>query len=196
MASNQKGEGCIQSFTGRLLYPLNPKVADVDIEDIAHALSNKCRFSGMCRQFYSVAQHCILVSELVERDIAFIGLLHDASEYMLPDVPTPVKPRLKGFKEIEEAVHDAIYKRFGVFALADDPAVKAAVKAADMRAMAIEALTLMPDNPEYWKFGFEPDFDIQIVPMAPAEAKRRFVNRFEQLRANLLTNEETLARVD
>lgn len=190
----RKNSGCIQSASGRMLYPLNPRVQDIDIGDIAHALSNKCRFNGMCREFYSVAQHSVLVSDLVERPFKFFGLMHDGSEYMLPDVPSPIKPRLKGFDEIESGVHDAIWKRFGVLELAYEPEVVRAVKRADLQALAIEARDLMIPN-EYWDLPYEADPDITIEPWLPKEAKRRFLDRFEQLRANLMTNEEFLARM-
>lgn len=86
----------IQTFSGRQFFPLEPRVEDVCIEDIAHGLSNLCRYAGHCECFYSVAQHCLLVSRVVPREHALRGLLHDASEAYLIDVPRPIKHSIGG----------------------------------------------------------------------------------------------------
>lgn len=86
----------IRTFTGKRFYPLKPTIEDIDILDIAHALSNQCRFSGHSKWHYSVGQHSVYVSQVVRSlggsptDIMW-GLLHDASEAYLVDLPTPVK---------------------------------------------------------------------------------------------------------
>lgn len=69
----------IATFTGGVFFPLAPRVEDVRISDIAHALSMLCRFAGHTRGFYSVAQHSVLVSRLCSQQDALWGLLHDAS---------------------------------------------------------------------------------------------------------------------
>lgn len=186
----------IQSYTGKRLWPLRPRVEDVDIEDIAHALSNKCRFTGHCTEFYSVAQHSVLVSEFVERPIAIAGLMHDASEYILPDVSTPVKHQLKGFQEIEEAALDAIFKKFGILEMRFDDAIMAQVKEADLRVLAIEARDLMPNHPEDWQLPYEPDPYTSITPWPPKEAKRRFMSRYEQILATMQNPESLAMRVE
>ena len=84
------GSDWIHTFTGRHFYPLNPNADDVDIEDIAHALANTCRFNGHVSTFYSVAQHCVLASQYCESDPLW-ALMHDAAEAYLPDVAAPVK---------------------------------------------------------------------------------------------------------
>lgn len=188
MHYQRKTENWIQSYTGKRLWPLRPRVEDVDIEDIAHALANKCRFTGHCREFYSVAQHSVMVSEFVDRAVALAGLLHDGSEYMLPDVATPVKHQLKGFQEIEEAVLDAIFKKFGIMDMRLDDRIMANVKEADLRVLAIEARDLMPNQPGDWNLPFEADPYITIVPWEPKEAKRRFISRYEQILENVLSN--------
>ena len=81
----------IQTFTGRAFYVLDPRPEDVDIEDIAHALSMQCRFAGHCREFYSVAQHSVTASWLVPPEDALWGLLHDAAEAYVVDLPRPIK---------------------------------------------------------------------------------------------------------
>lgn len=188
-------DGGIEAFSGRLLYPLAPRVSDVDIKDIAHALGNKCRYTGHCREFYSVAQHSVLVSEFVDRSLALAGLLHDASEYILPDVASPVKGRLKGFREIEEGALDAVFKKFGILHIRDDEAAMAAIKAADLAVMAVEVRDLMPGNSRYWSKlpPADPYRDV-LNPWSPKESRDRFLARYEQILDSSLTSADVLAR--
>ena len=104
----------IQTFTGGRFYPTDPQVDDVKIRDIAHALSNQCRFAGHTRKFYSIAQHCYLVSQVCDPADALDGLLHDAAEAYMCDMPRPIKysPGLEGFKELEKKIEAVIQKRF------------------------------------------------------------------------------------
>jgi len=84
----------IGTYSGRGVNPLCPKPKDICIDDIAHALSNICRFNGHCREFYSVAQHCVYVAAALWNcgtDNCLCGLMHDASEAYLGDVITPIK---------------------------------------------------------------------------------------------------------
>ena len=105
--TQRKGDR-IQTFSGRVFYPLDPRFSEVCVIDIAHMLSMKCRFSGATRDFYSVAQHAILLSHAVPAEFAYAALHHDDSEAYLPAVPSAVKPFLVGFKEIEHDVEVAV----------------------------------------------------------------------------------------
>ena len=186
-----KYSGGIESCGGKMLYPLSPRVSDVSIEEIAHALGNKCRYTGHCRDFYSVAQHSVLVSEFVDRKLALAGLLHDSSEYILPDVATPVKSRLKGFREIEEAVLDAVFKRFGILSVRLSEPAMAEIKVADLAVMAIEVRDLMPGNPEYWSNLPEADPYRDVTnPWPPKEARQKFLDRYEQIMEGMLHHVE------
>jgi hypothetical protein len=88
-----------QTFTGRQFWPCDPRPEDVCLEDIAHHLALMCRFGGACRVFYSVAEHSVRVAELVwdrtngDREAALAGLLHDASEAYLVDIPKTTQIR-------------------------------------------------------------------------------------------------------
>lgn len=77
----------------------NPKIEDIHILDIAHALSNICRFGGHSSSFYSVAEHSIILAEILERQGAdkmtvLAALLHDATEAYLGDMPRPITASL------------------------------------------------------------------------------------------------------
>ena len=106
--------GVIETFTGALFDPFNPDSELIRIEDIAHALSNLCRFAGHSTQFYSVAQHSINCYKLVPREHALSALLHDATEAYMVDMPTPIKNRLPKYMEKEDALMEVIYKKFNL----------------------------------------------------------------------------------
>ena len=171
----------VQTFTGRLFWPLDPRPADVRIEDIAHALGFKCRFNGHCRRFYSVAQHSVLVSEVLQREgrsnsIQLQGLLHDAAEAYLPDMAAPIKPLLEGFADIETEVELAIAETFGV-----PWPWNTEVKRIDAAILGDEAAQLMHGDLLAWNLP-EPALGIDISPWEPGESERRFLERFERLR--------------
>ena len=107
----------ITTVTGKHFYPLNPNPQDIDIEDIAHALSLICRANGHFRYFYSVAQHSIACAkEAIERgyslEVTLGCLLHDASEAYLCDVTRPVKKHIPQYLRAEEKLQEVIWKRF------------------------------------------------------------------------------------
>src|SRR6266540_4351103 len=121
----------IQTVSGRRFNPLDPDPEQIDIGDIALALSHQCRFGGHCRVFYSVAQHSCVAADLVaERggsteDVLW-ALLHDATEAYLVDLPHPLKHRSelgRLYRAAEAAVQDAVCRRFEL-ALEPPPALK------------------------------------------------------------------------
>lgn len=169
--------GWIQLYSGRKFYPLKPKAEDIDIEDIAHSLSNMCRFTGHVKSFYSVAQHSVLVSHLCGAENALYGLLHDATEAYLVDMPKPIKrlETFSNFRDIESSIMVVIAEKFGL--PSSEPKV---VKDADIRILATEARDLMsPLHPD-WRQPCEP-YPFKIDPLNPAEAKRLFLDRYREL---------------
>lgn len=104
---------CIRTYTGKSVNVFNPTADMICIEDIAHALSNQCRFGGHVPEFYSVAQHSVLCTQLLPRSLELAGLLHDASEAYLMDIPSPLKKGLINYKEIEDKMMSVIAEKFG-----------------------------------------------------------------------------------
>lgn len=109
----------IQVNSGKRFYVLDPRPEDVDINDIAHALSNLARFTGHGDRFYSVGEHSIRCARIAR----LLGwtplqqlycLLHDGSEYAVNDVARPLKQYLDDYKEIEDKVMLAIWDSLDV----------------------------------------------------------------------------------
>ena len=163
---------------------------EIRIEDIAHALSYINRFVGHVRSGgYSVAQHSVLVSKLVEkyaekwgldkRALAMRGLLHDASEAYLGDVSKPLKMLLPDYLAIEQRVEAMIEKRFG---LVEDPL--GLVKKADIVLLATEKRDLRDPSPRAWNLNVRaiPLREARpIRPLPPKAAKRAFLMRWVEL---------------
>lgn len=166
--------------SGRLIDPFRPRVTDIAIGDIAHHLSLLCRFNGAVRQFYSVAQHSILVSYEVG-PYALEGLLHDASEYLLLDIPRPIKTRdeMAAYRDAEARLQHVIHLAFGIV---DEPDGLVAIALADRRILRTEQRDLMPPLPDRdeHRHDVEP-YLYRIHPWEPPLARERFLARFREL---------------
>jgi hypothetical protein len=79
------------TYTGRRIDLARPRPEDVELEDLAHHLSQLCRFGGASRRFYSIAEHSVLVSHVIAPRHALPGLFHDAHEAYLGDLVSPLK---------------------------------------------------------------------------------------------------------
>lgn len=86
----------------------------LSIEAIAHALSNVCRYGGHTKFHYSVAQHSVVVAKLVENSCPLEGLLHDASEAYIGDIPAPMKHRIPEIKRFEDGIQQQIFKHYNL----------------------------------------------------------------------------------
>jgi uncharacterized protein len=106
----------IHTYSGKKVNPFDLQPADIDIVDIAHALALENRFGGHTRMPISVAQHSVYVSKLAAPSCALQGLLHDASEAYLRDIPKWVKaaPEFAVYRSLEDRVQRAIYGHFGL----------------------------------------------------------------------------------
>lgn len=167
----------IQTYTGRQFFPAAPRAEDVHIEDIAHALSLLCRFTGHSRWHYSVGQHSALVSYACDPADALHGLLHDGSEAYLGDVSSPLKRQayLAGYRFLEDVTQRAVCDRFGL-----PHALPPSVAHADLVVLATEARDVMGKPPAWWGPLPEP-LSVVIEELRWWQAERRFLERFEEL---------------
>lgn len=168
----------IQTFSGKQFWPLNPQAKDVGIHDIAHALSNLCRYGGHTTSFYSVAQHCVLVSEIVSPELALCGLLHDASEAYLIDVPRPIKHSvgMEAYRKAEQRLEEMIAQVFRV-----PYPFPPEIKTADNQLLRTEQRDLMAQPPAPWTdYGVNP-CEFTIEPWLPKHAANNFLVRYMEL---------------
>lgn len=163
--------------TGVQFYPLDPRPEDINIYDIAHSLSNVCRFGGHCLTFYSVAQHSVHVSKLVPPHLAFQALMHDAPEAYIGDMVRPLKKNMPEFQAAEDRIWEAIALKFGL-PLELDPLVKLA----DNVALMTERRDIVIQTPHKWSVTEAPDAGL-VVPLPPGQARMVFLFQFQRLRA-------------
>lgn len=155
----------------------DPQPDAITIEDIAHALSNICRYGGHTGSFYSVAQHSVLVSLHTDAKFARVALMHDASEAYIGDVIRPVKRRLGlAYSVIEDMVMHTIAKKFGF-----EWPMPLEVKAADELVGSTEWRDLMHHRPDWNLCGTTDLIEDLITPLPPLLAERQFLDRFDQL---------------
>jgi uncharacterized protein len=166
----------MQTYTGRRFYPLDPRPGEIDPLDIAHALALLCRYGGHVDRFYSVAEHCVLMSEWVAPENALAALLHDATEAYVVDVPRPLKRQLAGYREIEQSVWLAITTRFDI-----RPFVPMQVNEADDRILLTERNALMRNAERWWQDGRLEPLPVEVTGWPPAEAEQRYAARLTAL---------------
>ena len=165
--------------------PLDPDPDLIKIEDIAHALSLQCRFAGHTSQFYSVAEHSVRVSWRCSPENELAGLMHDASEYVLGDITTPLKadPAFGNYyRECEDRLMVILAEKFQF-----PWPLPAEVKVQDAILLATEVRDLMPSlstpsEKELWKpyLTVSPQAD-KIEPYSSNLARRVFLVVFNRL---------------
>jgi 5'-deoxynucleotidase YfbR-like HD superfamily hydrolase len=181
-------------LSGRRLNILDPSPLDIEIEDIAVGLARVTRWNGQTSGDWalSVAQHCLLVDDLLGgfREDAppawrRLALLHDAPEYVIGDLITPFKNALgDGYREIERRLMQAVRIRFALTRL--PKAAETLVKRADRAAAYVEAIKIAGFPVDEARRVFDPrgqfstlDLDaIDLAPLPPKEAERRYLQRF------------------
>lgn len=168
----------IQTYAGHRFHPFDSTRQPICIQDIAHALSNICRFTGHTREFYSVAQHSVLCSLKASPEAALYALMHDASEAYLGDVAKPIKncEEMDFYERAEMHIMYEVVKRFSInFSCL----IRKEVKEIDCRMLFTEKRDLLPHNLN-WGYELEPYTEC-IYPLQPKEAKLLFLKRFAEL---------------
>jgi len=168
---------CIETHTGGFYDFAFPLPEQIELEDIAYALSKVCRFGGHCARFYSVAEHAVNVRRLVREhgrpDLGLAALHHDSHEAYIGDIPSPLKRSLGvAVEEVALAADMAIARWLG-FEVGD--LHEQDIKAADILALRHEAAALKPSKGagEHWGYDFpahRPDFINCLTPDAAARA--------------------------
>ena len=177
--------------TGGKFWPLDPRTTEVELKDIARGLANRCRYQGQIGHdtgymTYTVAEHSVLVSQYAERiaiergwpewrvaEVAFVALLHDASEAYIADVARPLKysREMRSYLKIEARVERVIYASFG---LHPDAEVLALVKEIDKRILVDEIRAFMhadyTDEQMHARWGAPLECEIMGLPPGQAEA--------------------------
>lgn len=158
--------------------------------DVAYGLSNLARWCGQC-DFYSVAQHCVLAHDLLEKahppGMGIHGLLHDAHEAYLTDIPRPLKEVLgladePVYEDLVERIDDAIYTRSGFKRPGE--AIRVLVKEVDLALLFAEARDIMPWSLAQEKW-LQPKLDkakgvARIVPWTREAARKEYLLRLAQ----------------
>jgi len=176
----------IETFTGKQFWPLDPRPEDVDISDIAHSLSMQCRFNGHCSRFYSVAEHSIIVAkELAARDyypgVQLRGLLHDAAEAYICDIPRPIKRHIGYYVGLEYKVQKAIFEAFGLTPETKNH-LSYMLRDIDNALLKYEAKNIMPNNQNWAKSITGLDLKLKpVLGLSPQEAKKQFIEMFHKL---------------
>lgn len=182
-------------LSGRRLDLLDPTPVDIEIEDIAHGLSFVARWNGQTHgeYAYSVTEHSLLVETLYTRLVPnaapkwqLAALLHDAPEYVIGDMISPVKAAVGGgYEALDDRLTAAIHIRFGLPAqLPKD--VKRKIKQADKVSAWMEAVEIAGfSESEASKFFGRPDAalmeGLQIALRPPMQTRADFVARFEEV---------------
>lgn len=172
----------IQVHSGTAFDLLNPTADQIHLDDIAIALARAPRFGGHTRDLYTVAQHSLVVADLListgaQPDVILQGLLHDATEAYVVDVPRPLKAMLSEYKAIENRVWAAVADKF-CLPVDLDPAVKWA----DEEALLHEANHLLPGGAQGW--GSDPTTlrapRVLLDRMGEGELRERFTRAVQE----------------
>jgi uncharacterized protein len=173
----------------------NPSPEDIRIEDIAGGLSKVCRFGAQPLEYYSVAQHALLVQRLVveagHQELALAALHHDSHEAYLCDIPSPLKRKISAdtdvYDEACKTLDRVIADAFGFEWPEHGSPEQRVIKQADRQALLIEAARLLPDHGEALRGDLGPGDEMlgELAPLEeplpPAEAQARFLEAHKEL---------------
>lgn len=189
----------VETFTGKFVDVEKPDPATICVEDIAHALANTCRYGGHCQDFYSVAEHVVFVSYRLERKygrvaLSMLGLHHDDPEYVLQDIPRPLKPLL-GNKYVMLTRRMEAAVRVALSLPPESAADHTLIKDADNWSLFVEARYLLPSQGKHWWDGLQGarNWEIGDMPsriivpdywrggLNPADAEAVYLQRHREL---------------
>lgn len=149
----------------------------ISINSIAKGLSRECRFAGQIKMFYSVAQHSVILSRAMPR-FKILGLLHDASEAYLRDIPRPIKAVLPDYRRLETKVQESIYRSTTGLVPEEIEGLADEIHTLDMRLMMTEALALYDAHPnwidDFYDAGYTP-LEVEICPWDCEKAHNTFL---------------------
>ena len=185
--TTRKGDW-FQTYTGKQFYILDPRPEDFCIEDVAHALSNQCRYNGHTDRFYSVAEHSIILALYVLNNVrqypnpqwvAYKMLMHDGVEAYISDIPRPVKNSIPELEAAELLVELVYAKKFRTSAKLCPP-----FKELDKRIVVDEKRALMVAGSDHvWEpYNRLVPLGVEIVGLVPEVAERRFLDLYAALR--------------
>ena len=171
---------------GRQFWPMDCRVGDFVIDEIAHNLSHICRFAGSVAVFYPVSSHALMVSYIV-RDLGgnylqqFQALHHDDTEFVASDLPQPLKLHLPSYKRLEKNIWRPLAAQIGV-----PEQMSHLVKHADSVALVTERRDLLPDSPHVWQscIGISP-ISSHVKIMCSQTSKHKFMERHHHLMAKI-----------
>ena len=167
----------IETYTGQIVRPLLMRLRDLDIRDIAHALSMKCRYTGHCQSYFSVAQHSVQMSIFALPGTAEWRLMHDVGEAYLPDIASPIKHRFPLIVEAEKHILNLVREKWSLPPYDFDEVHKA-----DVAMGRWEAHNLMKRVAGFeWFSHFNPLDGTPLMSWYPGLAEHMFLERAERL---------------
>ena len=179
-----KRNGFVQeTYTGEF-WAFDPQSEDVNIEDIAHGLSLICRYAGQCKHFYSVAQHCLNVCKDLkdlgyDKNIQLYGLLHDATEVYISDLPKPFKVTIPEYNKAEARIEEAILQRFNLPPY--NETLKQIIKVSDNEVLYNEAKVLMNNKDNWATKNLRRELDIDTSFRDMKEVEKEYLKTFKEL---------------
>ncbi len=178
MGGNANSDAWVTTISGRIFHLDQIDPEEISIGDVAHGLANTCRWGGHVEEFYSVAQHSVIMSRVATAKFALVALMHDASEAYIGDIVRPLKRLLPQYTELEEKVMFALSVKFGFeWPMPDE------IKALDNAMIAWEHKNLRgQQDPTVWDPKLSEEFKIpQHAPWSPEFSRKQFLKRFAEL---------------
>ena len=184
MLNTANEKGWMMTYTGKRVFPLDVKIDDIDIRDIAHSLALQCRFNGHVSDFYSVAEHSLLICKALQKNevggtlLHISALLHDAAETYLSDMIRPLKISLADaygpIRRAGEKIDLLIADKYGL-----PRPFAPIIHEYDHRIINDEKRVLFGTE-KPWDHGGQP-LGVDIQCYDPREAERRFKFEFYNL---------------